>query len=188
MATQEKTATAELLGNRLVVWDTQEGSELYRRGFYGKPVGVAKPKSTDFDSPLILGLIEGLYLLERKVIHVWQGPQQKRLSARKLRQYAGAIYDGFDFQYMVYRDLREKGYVVLPGIKFGCEYALYERGPGIDHSPYLVSVKGPDDQLTSTDIVRAGRLATSVRKKFIIAIPNAKTRRIQYLLFNWFKA
>ncbi len=188
MATQAKAYATELLGNRLVVWDPQDGAALYRQGFYGKPVGVAKPKSTEFDTPLILDLIEGLYLLERKVIQVGQGPQHKLMSARKLRQYANAIYDGFDAQYKVYRDLREKGYVVLPGIKFGCEYALYERGPGIDHSPYLVSVKRPNDQLTSTDIVRAGRLATSVRKKFIVAIPHAKTGRIQYLLFNWFKA
>jgi len=188
MAKQVETYTAELFGNRLVVWNTKEGSELYKQGFYGKPVGIAKPKSNEFNTPLILGLIEGLYLLENKVINVCRGAKKERMSVKKLRKHAGEIYDGFDLQYRVYKDLRERGYVVLPGIKFGCEYAIYERGPGIDHSPYLVSVKGPEENMTSTDIVRAGRLATSVRKKFIIAIPNAKAGKIQYLLFNWFKA
>jgi len=188
MAKQVETYTAELFGNRLVVWNTKEGSDLYKQGFYGKPVGIAKPKSNEFDTPLILGLIEGLYLLENKVIHVCRGAKKVRMSAKKLRKHAEEIYDGFELQYKVYKDLRERGYVVLPGIKYGCEYAIYERGPGIDHSPYLVSVKGPEENMTSTDIVRAGRLATSVRKKFIIAIPNTKTKKIQYLLFNWFKA
>jgi len=189
MAKQGALSTAELIGNRMVMWNPKEGSELYKRGFYGKPVGVAKPKSTeDFDAPLILGLIEGLYLLEKKLITVYSGVNKKRISVKKLRTLAGETYDGFDSHYMVYKDLRDQGYIVLPGIKFGCEYAIYLRGPGIDHSPYLVSVKGPKETITSTDIVRAGRLATSVRKKFIIAIPDDKTGKVQYMLFNWFKA
>lgn len=189
MGEQDARSTAELIGNRMVVWNPQEGSALYKRGFYGKPVGVAKPKSTeDFDAPLILGLIEGLYLLEKKMITVYSGANKKQISANKVRHLAVETYEGFDLHYMVYKDLRDQGYIVLPGIKFGCEYAIYLRGPGIDHSPYLVSVKEPDETLTSTDIVRAGRLATSVRKKFIIAIPNEKTGKVQYMLFNWFKA
>lgn len=89
---------------------------------------------------------------------------------------------------MVYSDLREHGYVVLPGIKFGCEYAIYEHGPGIDHAPYMITVKEPGKYMTSTDIVRAGRLATSVRKRFIIAVPNQETGETKYLMFKWFKA
>ena len=98
------------------------------------------------------------------------------------------MYNNFELNYLVYRDLRKQGYIVIPGIKFGCEYAIYEKGPGIDHSPYLVSVKKPNDDMSSIDIVRAGRLATSVRKRFTIAVINQKTRRIDYLMFNWFKA
>lgn len=188
MVKRAKKFTAELIGNRMVVWNPKEGSELYKLGFYGKPVGISKPKSDEFDTPLILGLIEGLYLLEKKLIKVHFGVKKKRIGVKRLRKYAEKIYEGFDLHYIVYKDLREHGYIVLPGIKFGCEYAIYERGPGIGHSPYLVSVKGPEENVTSTDIVRAGRLATSVRKKFIIAISNAKTGNIQYMMFDWFKA
>ncbi len=44
--------TAQLFENRLVVWDPDEGSALYNMGFYGKPVGIAKPKPTGFTVPL----------------------------------------------------------------------------------------------------------------------------------------
>lgn len=179
---------AELIGDRVIIWDPQDASALFKRGFYGKPIGISKPKTFEFNTPLILGPIESLYLLEKKVIKIVSGETRKRIGVTRLRRYAEKIYDNYQLHYQVYRDLRNKGFVVLPGIKFGSEFAIYERGPGIDHSPYLVSVKQDKDSITSTDLVRAGRLATSVRKKFIIAIPNLQTNEIQYLIFNWFKA
>lgn len=182
------TISAELLGSNLVVWNSKEGSKLYGSGFYGKPVGIAKPKSTEFDVPLVLDLIEGLYLMEKDQIEVYQGLDRVKIGVRKLRNYARKIYNNFDLNYVVYKDLRSSDYVVLPGIKFGCTYAVYERGPGIDHAPYLVSVKEPDWDITSTDIVRAGRLATTVRKRFIIATPNSSEKGILYLMFDWFRA
>ena len=89
---------------------------------------------------------------------------------------------------MVYKDLREHNLIVQPGIKFGCDFAVYERGPGIDHAPYLIQVKKPEETMDATEIVRAGRLATTVRKRFIVAIPDLKTKKIEYLIFKWWKA
>ncbi|MDQ1280899.1 MAG: tRNA-intron endonuclease, archaea type [Thermoproteota archaeon] len=183
-----KKIPVELVENRLIAWNPEEGSKLYGLGFYGKPVGIPKPKSAEFDSPLIIDLIEGLYLLEQGEIKVYSGDKKESMGTKKLWKYARKVYEGFDLNYQVYKDLREHNYIVLPGIKFGCEFAVYEKGPGVDHAPYLVSVKGLGEEITSTDVVRAGRLATSVRKRFIIAVPNPKTNKIQYLMFNWYKA
>ena len=185
---RERPFKAELLENRLVVWDPKEGSKLFGLGFYGKPVGIPKPKIAEFDTPLNVDLIEGLYLLEKGLIKVYRGPKQRMVSAKTLREYGTKAYDGFKLRYTVYKNLRESGYVVLPGVKFGCDYAVYERGPGIDHAPYLVSVKESKENITSADIVRAGRLATTVRKRFIIAVPKSRKGEIQYLMFKWFKA
>jgi tRNA-intron endonuclease len=188
MVLKARKAAAELIENKLVVWSSVEGSELYKLGFFGKPVGISKPKSSDFDSPLMIDLIEGLYLLEKGIIRVLTGTSRRSMAAKRLREYAKKVYEGFDLKYIVYKDLREHSFIVIPGIKFGCEYAVYEKGPGIDHAPYLVSVKGSGEEITSEDVVRAGRLATSVRKRFIIAIPNPQNEEIHYLMFNWFKA
>ena len=180
--------SAELVGNRLIVWNYNYASELYKLGFYGKPVGIAKPKSAEFETPLVIDLIEGLYLLEKKMLKVYKGLKQRSIGIKRFQNYAQKTYRRFNLDYLVYKNLRDHGYVVLPGIKFGCEFAVYERGPGIDHAPYMVSVRAAEDDITSTDIVRAGRLATSVRKRFIIAIPNPMTETVQYLMFKWFKA
>jgi tRNA-intron endonuclease len=183
---EKKAFSADLIEDRIVVWNSKEGSELYKMGFFGKPLGIAKPKMAEFDAPVNIDLIEGLYLLEKGIINVYNADNQ--LQFDELKDHARNIYDNFDLNYRVYKDLREHGYVVIPGIKFGCEYAIYEHGPGIDHSPYMVSVRTPGEKLTSTDIVRAGRLATSVRKRFIIALPNPETDQINYIMFKWFKA
>ncbi|MEM2110081.1 MAG: tRNA-intron lyase, partial [Candidatus Odinarchaeota archaeon] len=87
---------------------------------------------------------------------------------------------------VVYLDLRRRGYVVRPGLKFGADFAVYEHGPGIDHSPFLVHVTPSSAKIPPIEMVRAGRLATTVRKKFIIAtIKQGKEAR--YYAFSWFK-
>ena len=178
----------ELLDNYLIVWNPAEGSGLYKLGYYGKPIGIPKPKIPEFDVPLILDLMEGLYLVEIGKISVYGGPEKKRVSFSKLRKRARRLYEDFDAKYAVYRDLRGQKLIVTPGIKFGCDFAVYKDGPGVDHAPYMISVRKAKDELTATDVVKAGRLATTVRKRFIVAIPDLEAEDIRYLIFKWFKA
>jgi tRNA-intron endonuclease len=183
-----RKVTAELLENRVTIWDPRAGSEVYKKGFYGKPMGIPKPKTSDFDVPLILDLAEALYLAEKGELKVVEPGRKRPLSLQRLRKMAEETYSGFRLAYMVYKDLRDHGYIVTPGIKFGCDFAVYEQGPGVDHAPYMVSVKSADEALTATEVVRAGRLATTVRKRFIIALPNPDTGKIEYTMFRWWKA
>jgi tRNA-intron endonuclease len=184
----EKTE-AEFIENFLVVWDTARGSELYRQGYYGKPVGIPKPKIMEFNVPLVLDLMEGLYLAEKERLTVREGIKKKtKVPLKKLRQRAHKLYEEFDLKYAVYRDLRDHGLIVTPGIKFGCDFAVYKRGPGIEHAPFMVSVKKATEEVTATEIVKAGRLATTVRKRFIVAVPDPATEKVRYLIFKWFKA
>jgi len=183
-----KKAEAEFIENFLVIWDPAQGSELYRQGYYGKPMGIPKPKMMEFNVPLILDLMEGLYLVEKNILTVREGIEKKKVTLKKLRQRTRKLYEEFDVKYAVYRDLRNHGLIVTPGIKYGCDFAVYKHGPGIEHAPYMVSVKKTKDEITATEIVKAGRLATTVRKRFIMAVPDPETEKIRYLIFKWFKA
>jgi tRNA-intron endonuclease len=168
--------------NRLIVWNIEQAQQLYNLGFYGKPLGIPRPKS-DFQSPLLLDPVEALYLLEKKEITVKQ--VNKKLSKKKLKEIGEKNFEGFKNKFRVYKDLRDKGYVVTPGIKYGCDFAVYENGPGLDHAPYIVQIMNISNKITAAEIVKAGRLATTVRKSFILAIINDD---IRYLEFNWWKA
>ncbi len=178
----------ELIENFLVVWNPAEGSELYKTAYYGKPVGIPKPKVPEFDVPLILDLMEGLYLAEVEKIEIFQNPNEVKVSLRKLKQKAKQLYEGFEEKYVVYHDLRDNGLIVTPGIKFGCDFAVYKYGPGVEHAPYMVTVKKAGSDISATEIVKNGRLATTVRKRFIIAVPDLSSKEIKYLIFKWFKA
>lgn len=187
MSDKSKKIVANLVDSRVIVWSIDDSRRLYREGFYGKPVEVRKPKDADFSCPLELSLFEALYLLEKgRIVVVDESGNE--VSRDSLLKIARENYNLFDDVYHVYRDLRDKGYVVRPGIKFGADFAVYEYGPGIDHAPFLVEVLPIKSSLDPIEIVRAGRLSHSVRKRFIIATTDPLTRKITYYMFKWFKA
>ena len=63
---------SELIENRLIVWDLSDSKKLFTNGYYGKPIGISKPKSNDIDAPLILDLIEGYYLMNKSKIQIYK--------------------------------------------------------------------------------------------------------------------
>lgn len=176
---------SELIENRIIVWNIEDSKKLFSQGYYGKPIGIPKPKIEEIDAPLILDLIEGLYLLENKKITVTKTKQ--KITPEQLIEICKKEVFEFDKKYLVYKNFRDKGYIINPGIKFGCDFAVYEKGPGIDHAPFLIQVYARSESISSTDIVLAGRLATSVRKQFILAIPKGKDK-VDFLALDWWKA
>ena len=175
----------ELIENRIMVWNIEDSRKLFTHGYYGKPIGISKPKPEEINVPLILDLIEGLYLLENKKISIYKLNQ--KIAVAEMIELCKKEYHDFDKKYLVYKNFRDKGYVINPGIKFGCDFAVYEKGPGIDHAPFLIQVYNRSDPITSTGIVLAGRLATTVRKQFILAIPKGKDK-VDFLALDWWKA
>ncbi len=175
----------ELIENRIIVWNINDSRKLFSQGYYGKPIGIPKPKVEEIDVPLILDLIEGLYLLENKKITITKSKQ--KITIDQMNKICKKEYHDFDKNYLVYNNFRDKGYIINPGIKFGCDFAVYEKGPGIDHAPFLIQVYNRNESITSTGIVLAGRLATTVRKQFILAIPKGKDK-VDFLALDWWKA
>jgi len=177
---------AELIQDSVIVWDILEGRKLYREGFYGKPLGIPKPKTPDFNAPLILDIIEAVYLAEKRRLKILKGGRE--LTLEELKKYGEEHYKRFRERYQVYRDLRERGFIATPGIKFGSDFAVYKIGPGLEHAPFIVQVKALKDNLSALEIIRSGRLATTVRKHFTIAVPDTKTGKNKYILFEWWRA
>lgn len=177
--------TAELVEDSVIVWNIEDGRRLYREGFYGKPLGISKPKIPDFNAPLILDIIEAVYLVEKNKIEVYRAG--RRMSLEELKEHASKAYAKFEEKYHVYRDLRERGFIVTPGIKFGSDFAVYRLGPGLEHAPFIVQVKTREETLSALEIIRSGRLATTVKKYFTIVVPDIKTKSNTHILFEWFK-
>jgi len=187
MAEAGSSITGILVENRIFIQSLTDSRLLFGSGYYGKPMGIPKPKGLDFESPLVLDLIEGYYLVQKGKLKLVQ-PDSSPVSLKVIKAVCEKQYADFESKYLVFQNLRDKGYVVSPGIKFGCDFAVYEQGPGIDHAPYLVQVLRQSDEMTATNIVLAGRLATTVKKQFIIAIPKVREKRVDYVGFDWWRA
>jgi tRNA-intron endonuclease len=182
-----QAAVGRLFENRIVVWDIGASRLLFKEAYYGKPLGIPKPKDAEFDAPLILDLMEGYYLMKKRRLRV-RDVEGKAISLERMEEICVRSYSDFGEKFLVYTHLKEAGFIVAPGIKFGSDFAVYEHGPGIDHAPYIVQVEKQGSLITATDMVRSGRLATTVRKQFIIAVANEGKGKVDFLAFDWWRA
>lgn len=128
---------AVLKGIHAVVEDVNEARKVYSLGFYGRPLTTGKPKGPeDINEPLILSLIEAVYLAEQGFLEVF-AEDGRKLSVEELKTCGSNAIDRFDVLYGVYSDLRRKGFVVRSGMKYGADFAVYSVGPGLEHAPLL---------------------------------------------------
>ncbi|MCK4237555.1 MAG: tRNA-intron lyase [Candidatus Lokiarchaeota archaeon] len=174
---------AKLINSRVIIFNSLYGSYLYVNNFYGSPLGINKPRLEYYSKPTELSLIEAQYLLESGRISIFDVELNKNLTSEEFFEFAKNKHNMFEDKYKIYKDLRDKGYVVRPALKFGADFAVYKKGPGLEHSPFIIQVLRSDSNISAMELVRAGRLATSVRKRFIIANPQTKT----YYVLKWFK-
>jgi len=174
----------KFVNSRVIVFNPLHASYLYvKKGFFGSPLGIYKPRLEYFSKPSELSLIEAYYLLERDEITIFDVKENTFMESSKFYEIAKSIHHKFEEKYIIYKDLRERGYIPRPGLKFGADFVVYKKGPGLEHSLFMVHVLPHDSEITAIDMVRAGRLATSVRKKFVIANPLT----CSYYFFEWFK-
>jgi tRNA-intron endonuclease len=49
----------KLVENRIVIWNVEESRNIFGNGYYGKPLGISKPKGTQFDATDITKSLKG---------------------------------------------------------------------------------------------------------------------------------
>ena len=154
--------TNQLIGTRVIIKDNEElCDELDKRGF-----GERKAEE------LLLAPEEALYLKDkRKAFHVVDYKKKKLSFTAMTRRFTRADKN-FPMKYLVYRDMKDRGYCVKTGFKFGSHFRVYPRGskPGKGHASWLLHVV-PEEYICEFPVLsRAVRLAQNVRKKMIYAV------------------
>ena len=131
--------------------------DLYEQGYFGRPKGKG----------LELSLVEAAYLLDRSRIKVLS--EGKELDFQAFFQAASSLEKGFEFRYVVYKDLRERGYYVQPGRP---DFRVYPRGghPGKSPAEFYVLVISERMPLPLQEIMQPVRVAGQMRKKLMLAI------------------
>ena len=150
------------LSNGIVSIKIEEGSKrpiaLHEKSKFGKI-------EADF---LHLSLIEACYLLEKDRLDVYEDDVLCSVSYMidllKERELYG--------RYIVYRDLKDRGYVIKTGFKYGSDFRLYDRGrsPGNGHSDFLVKIIYENYDINALDFASYVRVSHGVNKKLLLAI------------------
>lgn len=121
---------------------------------------------------LVLGPEEALYLKDKKPEIEIQDEKGKKLKFEELMKHFTKIDKEFPCKYLVYKDLRDRGFCVRTGFKYGSHFRVYARGdkPGQGHAVWLVHCLPEEYVCDFSDVSRAVRLAQNVRKKMIYAL------------------
>ncbi|MBU5537443.1 MAG: tRNA-intron lyase [Candidatus Aenigmatarchaeota archaeon] len=164
--TIEKIWEGELIEERVIIWD-KDSITLYDESGYGKPLPEEEPNRLELD------LVEAAYLVEKgklRVIVKEEG-KSKKLTFEELMKIGSERVNEFHPQYIVFRDLRERGYLVKTGYKFGAHFRLYERGVKLkrgpkaphEHTKAVVHAVAEESAFSLPELSRAVRLAHNIR-------------------------
>jgi len=168
-----------------VIDDKEKGRQLYENYWFGQ-YGTYKVK--EHGQLNKLDIYETLFLMDKGVLSV------SNFTRKQITDIANKRRPDFQKLYDVYSDWRDKGYVIKTGFKFGTHFRVYF--PGAQpvktdsswiHSMHVIHVFPRDAKLLISEWARAIRVAHSVRKTFILAIPGKsrkKTLSIDFALYH----
>ncbi len=130
---------------------------------------------------LVLSLYEAAYLLERGKIEVYD-KEGNKMDFKEFVRRAEQEEKEFFIKYVVFRDIRTRGFVIKTGYKFGTDFRVYPRGkkPGEAHTQFTVNVMPEEKKLKITEISRMVRLARAIRTKLILAVVDSENEIVYY--------
>ncbi|MBI4894283.1 MAG: tRNA-intron lyase [Candidatus Aenigmarchaeota archaeon] len=171
--TAETAWEGEIIENRIVVTG-EDAVRLYDDHGYGKPVPEENPKRVELD------LVEAAYLVQKEKLNVYEKGEakKKKLSIEDLMRLGAKAVNEFHPQFIVLSDLRERGYLVKTGFKFGAHFRVYERGVKLkrgpkaehEHTKWVVHAVAEESAFSLPELSRAVRLAHNIRATFIWAV------------------
>lgn len=158
----KKIIKALFLNERVITENSEESKLLYEKNTFG-----IKNK----DDRVELSLLETAYLLEKTTIILLDG-KNKEINSEKFIQKASKIEPNFWIRYCVFKDLRNRGYIIKTALKFGADFRVYERGikPGDEHAKWIVYAVSEGKTMTWYDFAAKNRVAHSTKKKLMIGI------------------
>ena len=91
-------------------------------------------------------------------------------------------------KYPVFKNLREKGYIVKTALKFGADFRVYDKGikSGKKHAKWIVFVDHESKKLTWHEFSAKNRVAHSTKKNLLLAIVDEESD-ITYYEVSWLK-
>lgn len=127
-----------------------------------------------------LTFYEALFLLDKQVLCV-KDKLGAQLDFQRLLQAFEATDENAWVHYLVYRDLRSRGYVVREGFGANIDFRIYERGAyGKDTATSLVLSTQEGQPLPLKELSNALSQTQSLKKNLILAVMNRRGEIVYY--------
>jgi len=181
----EKVLDGELFENRVILWDS-EAVAIYDESGYGKALPEEKPDRVELE------LVEAAYLLEKEKLKIFRKEKgkKKKVELKEIMEIGTKNVVMFHPTFIVFRDLRERGYVVKTGFKFGTVFRVYERGVKLvrgpkaphEHTKWIVQPVAEEFAFSLPEMSRAVRLAHNIRATLLWAVVDKESDVTYYEL------
>jgi tRNA-intron endonuclease, archaea type len=159
-----------------VVSSSKVALNLYSSGLFGEYI----------NKKVIYSFVEALYLVEKGKAEVYK--KTKKLSFSLLMQECIKFDKKTSVKYSVYKDLRDKGYILKTALKFGADFRVYDKGdkPGKEHAKWILYPVSELSEMTWHDFSAKNRVAHSTKKHLLIGVVDSEGSPTYYQV-SWIK-
>ena len=173
---QKKEPVKSVFAEERVITENSDGArELYNQSRYGTILDNGKVQ---------LSLLEALYLLEKERLIILDGTS-KKINIEKFIKKAKKMEPNFWIRYCVFKDMRNRGYIIKTALKFGADFRIYEKKKR-EHAKWICFTTSENQKMTWQDFSAKNRIAHSTKKNLLIAIADEEGD-VSYYEVKWTK-
>ncbi len=176
----EKVQIEGIIKQDKVLINNPDGiEEFYNNSYIGN-----LEDNKDGTQVLILEPMEVLLLCERRRILLWEDNDKKKsqYGFEELLTYFSQFDNELWQKYVIYMDLRRRGYIVRTGFGEGIEFRVFKRGADVneDSAKFLIYPVFEGNPIELRDLDKISRVALSSRKDLIVATVDRLSKPIYY--------
>jgi|SRR3989344_37339 len=129
--------------------------------------------------------VEALFLASEKKMEIIS-ENGKKIDFESLMKKMKKIDKKVENKFVVFSDLRKKGFLIKTALKFGADFRIYEKGikPGEEHARWIAYVIKENEQLEWKDFTAKNRIAHSTKKQLLLAIVDEEGD-VSYYQSDW---
>jgi len=153
---------AEFAEDKVLTEVSDASRELYNQSRYGTLLDNGRVQ---------LSLIEAFYLMDKGTIEIYHS-KKKKFDPESFSKKAKKLVPNFWIRFCVYKDIRNRGYIIKTALKFGADFRVYDRGvkPGEDHAKWIVYPVYEGSTLTWYEFAAKNRVAHSTKKRLLLGV------------------
>ena len=164
------------LSTQIVSSNSSEAFSLHEKSAFGEPLG----------EKIQYTLSEAIYLVEKDKMEI--SSKGKKIPKKDILKKLEKIDDRIQVKYLVFKNLRDRGYIVKTALKFGADFRVYDKGarPGSEHAKWIVFCEHESKKFSWHEFSAKNRVAHSTKKNLLLAIVDEEGD-VSYYEVSWIK-